>query len=191
MSARHSVTDALGQVGAGDSKALERLVPLVYRDLRRLAHRHLAGRKAGHTPGSTDLVHEAYLKLLGHRRATFRNRRHFFAVAARAMRHLLIDRARQRRRRKRGGDAVHLPLDEVELGVEQHTDRILAVDEALRRLEQVEARLARVVECRFFAGLSDEETAEALDVTPRTVQRDWIRARAWLRAEMSRRASRS
>jgi RNA polymerase sigma factor (TIGR02999 family) len=185
MSGRHSVTDALGQLRAGDDEALERLMPLVYGDLRRLARRRLAGRKAGGTPATAELVHDAYLKLLGRGRAPFRDRGHFFAVAARAMRQLLIDRARQRGRRKRGGDAAHVPFDEARVAIVGEVEEILAVDEALSRLAQADSRLARVVECRFFAGLSDAETAEALGVSVRTVQREWLRARAWLKNEMT------
>jgi RNA polymerase sigma factor (TIGR02999 family) len=174
-----SVTETLRRLQAGEEGALDRLVPLIYGDLRALAHRKLAAGRRGHTLATTGLVHEAYLKLAAQKGA-WRDRGHFFAVAARAMRHILIDYAKGRRRLKRGGGAPHVTLDEVHLSVEEETDRLLEVDEALERLAAVEERLARVVECRFFAGLSQEVTAEALGVSVRTVQREWARARAWL-----------
>jgi RNA polymerase sigma factor (TIGR02999 family) len=186
MPARNSITDVLKRVGAGEDKALDRLVPLVYDDLRRLARRQLAGRPPGQTAVTTDLVHELYVRLARQRPTQWRDRGHFFAVAARAMRHILIDHAKRRRRQKRGGGAPHAVLDEERIAVEQEREQVLAVDAALIRLAAMDERLARTVECRFFAGLSDEETAEALGVSQRTVQRDWVRARSWLKAEMKR-----
>jgi RNA polymerase sigma factor (TIGR02999 family) len=169
----------------GEEGALDRLVPLIYEDLRRLARRQLA-RRGPQTLDTTGVVHETYLKLAGNPGAAWRDRGHFFAVAARAMRHILIDYAKRRHRRKRGGGLQRVPLDETRLRVEQEADRILSVDAALHRLAAVDARLVQVVECRFFAGLSEEETAEALAISPRTVERDWARARAWLKAEIGR-----
>ena len=130
---------------------------------------------------TTGLVHEVYLKLIEPREARWSDRRHFFAAAAQAMRHLVIDYARHKQRAKRGGGLEHLPLDEGKIAVEQHASALLELDEALARLSRVSDRLVRVVECRFFAGLTEEETAETLDTSVRTVQRDWQRARAWLR----------
>lgn len=183
MSRREGITEELRRLQAGEEGALDRLVPLIYGDLRALAHRQLAARRRGQTLSTTGLVHEAYLKLAA-KKGGWRDRGYFFAVAARAMRHVLIDYVKGRLRQKRGGGAPHVTLDEAQVAIEQEADRLLAVDEALERLAQVEERLARVVECRFFAGLSDEETAEALGVSARTVQREWARARAWLKEEM-------
>jgi RNA polymerase sigma factor (TIGR02999 family) len=186
MPRQETITEALSRLRAGEAGALDRLVPLIYDDLRRLARRQLAGRGPRRTLDTTGLVHEAYLKFAGLRGAQWRDRGHFFAVAARAMRHVLIDYARGRRRHKRGGGQPHVTLDETRIAVEEEAEHILALDEALTRLAGQEERLARVVECRFFAGLSEAETASALDVSERTVQRDWERARAWLKRELAR-----
>jgi RNA polymerase sigma factor (TIGR02999 family) len=166
--------------------SLDALVPLVYDDLRLLAHRHLrSGGGGDHTLATTGLVHEAYLKLAAQSHTAWRDRGHFFAVASRAMRHILIDYARGRQRQKRGRGQPHVPLDEAQVAIESEAAHLVAVDEALSRLAAEDERLARVVECRFFAGLSEEETAEALAVSVRTVQRDWGEARAWLKKEMA------
>jgi RNA polymerase sigma factor (TIGR02999 family) len=145
----------------------------------------MAAVPPGQTLSTTGLVHEAYLKLQARRGAPWRDRGHFFAVAAGAMRHILIDYAKRRRRQKRGNGQLPATLDEANLAVNRETEHLLAVDEALDRLAFREPRLAQVVECRFFAGLSDEETAAALGVSPRTVQRDWVQARAWLADELA------
>lgn len=162
------------------------LVPLVYNELRRLARRHRSDRRPGETLTTTGLVHEAYLKLEGQCPSAWRNRGHFFATAARAMRHILIDHAKSRHRQKRGGGHVHVTLDERRFAVEDEAEQLLLLEDALERLGAQEARLTRVVECRFFAGLSEQETALALGVSERTVQRDWARARAWLKEELAR-----
>ena len=140
---------------------------------------------AGETLSTTGLVHEAYLKLAAQPHPGWRDRGHFFAVAARAMRHILIDYARSRGRQKRGSGQPHLPLDEAQVAIEAEAAHLVAVDEALARLAGEDERLARVVECRFFAGLSEDETAEALGISVRTVQRDWGEAREWLKKEMA------
>jgi RNA polymerase sigma factor (TIGR02999 family) len=184
MARREGVTEAIRQVHAGEDGALDRLVPLIYDELRLIARRQLGGRRAGQTLDTTGLVHEAYLRFAGQRRPGWQDRAHFFAAAARAMRHILIDYARSRRRQKRGGGQRHVTFDEALAAVETEADRLLAVDEALERLAAEDQRLARVVECRFFAGLSEQETAEALGVSARTVQRAWGEARAWLKREM-------
>jgi RNA polymerase sigma factor (TIGR02999 family) len=186
MPTRDGISEALERLRAGEEGALERLVPLIYDDLRRLARRQIGRHGPQHTLATTGLVHEIYLKLRAQRQTAWRDRGHFFAVAARAMRHVLIDHARNRRRQKRGGGQPHAALDEQRIGTDTEIDRVLAVDEALTRLAVTEERLARIVECRFFAGLTDEETAEALAISHRTVQRDWARARSWLKAEMGR-----
>lgn len=189
MSAPGDVTSLLLAYREGDREAYDRLLPLVYDDLRRIARGHLRRQRSGHTLGTTGIVHEAYLKLVDPKSATYQDRNHFLAVAARAMRQVIISYARRHSAGKRGGGERALPLEERDIPVEGQADTILAVDQALARLEEVEPRLARVVECRFFAGLDEQETAEALGVSARTVQRDWMRARAWLKEELSRGSS--
>jgi RNA polymerase sigma factor (TIGR02999 family) len=179
------VTGALERLKAGDPEAFDELVPLVYKDLRRLARRQMGVLPGGRTLGTTGVVHEAYLKLRGRQGSPWQDRGHFFAVAARAMRHVLIDYAKRRSRQKRGGGGTPVTLDEETLAVSREADHLIAVDEALDVLAAAEPRLARVVECRFFAGLSEEETAEALGVSLRTVQRDWAQARTALAAVMA------
>jgi RNA polymerase sigma factor (TIGR02999 family) len=170
----------------GDRGALDRLMPLVYDDLRRLARRQLqddGGR--GRTLDTTGLVHEAYLRLAESTRAAWEGRGHFFAVAARAMRQIVVDYARERRAAKRGGGRRPDTLDEEHAAIESRADEILTIDEALAGLGALDAVLPRLVECRFFAGLTEEETAEALGLPLRTVQRDWARARAWLKRALA------
>ena len=165
---------------AGDLGAPDRLFPIVYNELRRIAHRQLGGERANHTLGTTALVHEAYLKLVDQTRAQLTDRAHFFAVAARAMRRILVDYARRHRALKRGGDAAQIDFSEATLTAGARADTLVALDEALTRLADVDERVSRVVECRFFGGLTEEETAEALAVTARTVRRDWVKAKGWL-----------
>lgn len=179
------VTQLLLKWRAGDSDAAEELMPLVYDELRRLAHHHLWHERADHTFHTTDLVHEAFINLVGHDQAPWQNRAHFFAVAARVMRHILIDYARQRKRAKRGGGSPHLSLDRAVVFSEDRVEELLSLDQALTQLETVDARLCRVVECRYFGGLTIEETAEVLDISPATVKRDWLMAKAWLRRSLS------
>ncbi|AHG88776.1 RNA polymerase sigma factor [Gemmatirosa kalamazoonensis] len=162
---------------------VEQLTPVLYDELRRVAHRQLRRERAGHTLGTTALVHEAYLKLADQTRASFADRAHFLATAAVAMRRVLVDHARGRAREKRGGARLPVTLDEeiaLGTGAVGSCDALLELDDALARLGDVEPRLARVVECRFFGGLTDAETAVALGVTERTVRRDWVKARGWL-----------
>jgi RNA polymerase sigma factor (TIGR02999 family) len=167
---------------------MDRLMPLVYEQLRRMAHRQLGAEAAGHTLTATALVHEAWLRIADQTRARLQDRAHFFSIAARAMRRILIDYARRHRAARRGGiDGVApapVSLDAVELSVNERADALVALDEALERLAAVDARLARVVECRFFAGLTEEETAEALEVSRRTVAREWALAKGWLHQEL-------
>jgi RNA polymerase sigma factor (TIGR02999 family) len=173
-------TDVLTELRTG-GESLDRLLPLVYQELRSMAHRQLAARGRGGTLQTTALVHEAYLKLVDQSRADWRDRAHFLAVAAIAMRHVLVDRAKARLALKRGGVLRRITLDEQEIGVDDQPDALLQIDEALERLGEVEPRLVRVVECRFFGGLTEEEIAEVLGLTVRTVQRDWAKARMMLR----------
>jgi RNA polymerase sigma factor (TIGR02999 family) len=168
----------------GDSSAGDQIFSLVYQELRQIAHRQLRSQRVGHTLSTTALVHEAYLKLVDPARVPSCDRAHFLALAARAMRQILIDYARQHATAKRGGDWQRVPLDMTEISVEERADTLLALDEALTRLAGMNERLSRVVECRFFGGLTEEETAEALSVTERTVRRDWVKARAWLYGAM-------
>jgi RNA polymerase sigma factor (TIGR02999 family) len=176
------VTRLLKTLREGERSALDDLFPLIYRELHALAHRQLAARRPGQTLNSTALVHEAYLKLVGQKDAAWQDRQHFFAVAATAMRHIIVDYARHRRALKRGGNVQPTLLDEDRMGVpvEGRIEEIIALDDALEQLAQLDDRLVRVVELRFFGGLSVEETAELLDVSERTVKRDWRKARAFL-----------
>jgi len=177
----------------GDSEAGEELAPLVYEELRRLARRHLARERPGHTLGATALVHEAYISLVEHGSSTWQDSAHFFAIASRLMRRVLVWSARKRGAAKRGGARRHTTLGEeasadalleAQVAVERLPE-VLDVDSALARLEAMDPRLGRVVECRYFAGLGVEETAEALGLSPATVKRDWQTARAWLRRELA------
>jgi RNA polymerase sigma factor (TIGR02999 family) len=169
----------------GDATAPQQLFALVYEQLRTLARIQLHRRGPDHSLGATGLVHEAYLKLVGHERHELKDRGHFFALAARAMRQILVDRSRRRAAGKRGDPALRLPLDDGALPVEPRAEELLALDEALSRLEGLDPRLARFVEVRFFAGLSLEEAAELLEVSTRTAKRDWQKARAFLNRELA------
>ena len=164
-------------------EALDQVLPAVYAELRRIASRQMRHERAGHTLGATGLVHEAYLRLVDQTRVEWRDRAHFFGVAARLMRQILIDHARRRAAAKRGGAVDRTDVDD-RLGEESHLEELLVLDDALNRLEELEPRLCRIVEYRYFAGLTEPEVAELLGVTPRTVQRDWRKARAWLYARL-------
>lgn len=174
------ITLLLQACSSGESAAFDRLVPLVYDDLRAIAHRRLTAERPDHTLNTTAIVHEAYIKLVDQATATWRDRAHFFAVAARVIRHLLIDYARERGAAKRGGGAIRLPLDEQLHGEEPLLVDLLALDEALTGLGERDERLERLVECRFFGGMSMKETAETMGTSLRTAERDWRRARAYL-----------
>jgi len=182
--ARHEITALLVELREGRRDAMDRLVPLVYRELRRIAHGQLSVERTGHTLDTTALVHEAYLRLVDLDRIEWRDRAHFFSVAAGSMRRILIEYARSYRAAKRGGGLHPLPLDEGAIAVQERADTLIALDEALTRLTALDERQARVVECRFFAGLTDEETAEALGITARNARRDWVKARGWLYQEV-------
>ncbi len=185
MDAPDDIKRLLAAAETGDHAALDDLFPHVYAEVRALAHRALGRRRAGQTLNTTALVHEAYLRLSGKPDATWESRRHFLAVAAKAMRHLLVDRARRRKAQKRGGGLPPLSLDETEIPVDDRADELLALNEALESLGEKDDRLVRTVELRFFAGLSVEETATVLDVSPRTVKRDWALSRAYLYRALS------
>jgi RNA polymerase sigma factor (TIGR02999 family) len=184
MDEHGEVTQILAAAKGGGADAIGRVVTLVYEELERVARRQLAREQAGHTLDTGALVHEAYLKLEQLDRIEWRSREHFLAMAARLMRRILIDYAAARRAEKRGGAAVRVALEPSVAAVEERSEELLALDEALRRLEQLDARQSRIVECRFFAGMGVEETAAALDLSPATVKRDWVAARAWLNREL-------
>jgi RNA polymerase sigma factor (TIGR02999 family) len=174
------ITSLLQACSSGSDDAFDRLIPLVYDDLRAIAHRRLRLERADHTLNTTAVVHEAYLKLVDQASATWRDRAHFYAVSARVIRHLLIDYARERKAVKRGGGSILLPLDEQLAGEPPRTIELLALDEALAELGRKDERLEHLVECRFFGGMTMQDTAETLGVSLSTAERDWRRARAYL-----------
>lgn len=184
----HEVTDLLRAWSEGDRASLEKLMPLVYQELHRLARKYMGGEREGHTLQTTALVHEAYLRLTGaSQKIPWQNRAHFYAVSAQVMRHILVDFARARQNLKRGGDEKRISLDEsLVIAEKQHPD-LVALDEALTSLASIDERKGRVVELRFFGGLSVEETAEVLKVSPDTVMRDWRLSKLWLLREISKR----
>jgi RNA polymerase sigma factor (TIGR02999 family) len=183
MSGSDHITELLLQLREGDPDAADRLFAAVYPELRRIAHRHLLGERTGHTLGTTGLVHETYVRLVDLSRVEWQDRAHFFRVASAAMRRILVDYARKHRAARRGG-GLRAGFLEDHIPAAERSDTLLALDEALERLTALSQRLSQVVECRFFGGLTEDETADALGVTTRTVQRDWAKARAWLYAEL-------
>ena len=185
MSRPPDITQALADLTAGDPEALDRLLPVVYEQLRDIARREMRRERPDHTLDATALVHEAYLKLVELERINWESRAHFFGAAARAMRRILISYARMKKAEKRGAGAEHVSLDDAIVLARDRPDRLLALDEALERLAERDERQARVVECRYFAGMSVEETGTALGISPATVKRDWTLARAWLNRELS------
>lgn len=180
-----AITQLLHSYRNGDEDAFGKLVPLVYDDLRRIARIQLRRMRPGQALQTTGLVHEAYLRLVDQKEADWKHRGHFFAIAATAMRQILLDHARYLSRDKRGGGAEPLPLDERLVGLAGRVQELIDLDRALDRLAAIDARQARVVECRYFAGLTIEETAAALDIGERTVEREWLKAKSWLRGAMS------
>jgi len=181
----HDVTQLLVAWGHGDEKARDDLMPLVYDELHRLAHRYMRKERPGGTLQTSALVHEAYLRLIDQKHVQWQNRAHFFAIAAQMMRRILVDYARGRRNQKRGGDLVRITLDEAALISPDRIAGVVALDEALEGLAKLDPRKGQIVEMRFFAGLSIDEVAEILSVSPGTVMRDWTLAKAWLRREMT------
>lgn len=179
------ITDLLLDIGAGRTEAIDQLFPLVYEELHRIAHRVGSNERTDHTLGTTGLVHETYLRLVDQTRVGFQDRNHFFSLAARAMRHVLVDYARRRRALKRGGSQEPLRLDEGVMAIDERAETLCALDEALTRLAALDPRLAQVVECRFFGGLTEEETADVVGTTSRTVRRDWTKAKGWLYRELT------
>jgi RNA polymerase sigma factor (TIGR02999 family) len=181
---RNDITAMLAAWADGDKDALDRLTSLLYPEFRRIARQYL-GRRIGESLESAALANEIYLKLTGAGKIQCNDRTHFFVLCAQMIRHILVDHARRRRSAKRGGDALHVPLDEVLLGVETGGVEVVALDSALRSLAKIDGRKSRVVELRYFGGLSLEETAKVLGVSPETAKRDWKMARAWLYTQLS------
>ena len=180
----HEVTRLLVAWGNGDRAALDRLMPLVHTELRRLARHYISRERPGHTLQSTALVNEAYLRLVEQESMRWENRTHFFGIAARLMREILVDHARSRQAAKRGGGQYRLSLSRVDRSASAPDLDLLALDEALGRLEANDPQKSRIVELRYFGGLGIEETAEVIGISPATVKRDWSMARAWLRSEL-------
>ncbi len=185
----NQITELLARWSLGEKTAREELVPLVYDELRRLARHCLAGQRPDHTLQSTALVHEAYLRLVGHTSVRLDDRVHFFAVAAQLMRRILVDHARKKGAGKRGGARVTMTLNEELAPAKERDLDVVALDDALNELSRMNPKHGRIVELRFFAGLSIEETAQAMEISPATVKRDWAVARAWLYRELARTTS--
>jgi RNA polymerase sigma factor (TIGR02999 family) len=183
--APHEITKLLSDWSGGDVTALDKLIPLVYEELHRLAHQHMRRERAGHLLQTSALINEAYLRLVDQRDQAIQNRTHFFGIAARLMRQILVDEARRRNSAKRGADAIQVSLTEATNVAQQQAANVVALDDALTTLASIDARQGQIVELRFFGGLTIEETAAVLKVSPGTVMRDWTFARAWLRSEMS------
>jgi len=184
MLAPDNLTGLLIEWRQGDQAALNRLAPLVYDELRRMAHRYVQRERNGHTLGTTALVHEAYLRLAGQKKIEWQNRAHFFAVTAQVMRHILIDHARRRHYAKHGGNVQRVSLAEAELMSQERARELVELDEALDELANLDLRKSRVVELRYFGGLGLEETADVLEISVMTVRRDWRAAKAWLYRRM-------
>jgi RNA polymerase sigma factor (TIGR02999 family) len=184
-SSAEEVSHLLAAWSGGDRAALDELIPIVYNELRRLAHLYTGGESPGHTLQTSALVNEAYLRLADRSNVCLKNRAHFFAICAQLMRQILVDHARKRRSRKRGGGALRVTLDEGVIVSEERAADVVALDDALAHLAELDHRQARIVELRFFGGLNIEEAAEVLEVSPGTVMRDWTLAKAWLRREIS------
>jgi RNA polymerase sigma factor (TIGR02999 family) len=180
MSSKETATQLLINWGKGESGALDELIPIVYNELHNIAHRFLIYERKDHTFTTTALVHEAFLNLIDQRKTNWQNKAHFFAIAAQSMRRILISYARRRNAQKRGSGQPHVKFVEELSAGNTDIDTILVLDESLKRLEKLDDRLSKIVEYRFFAGLTIEETAEVLDISPATVKRDWRTAKAWL-----------
>jgi RNA polymerase sigma factor (TIGR02999 family) len=181
MDAAPAHLELSGEPEASERESLDQLIAFTYQELRTIAHARLRAVGGSGTFSTTALVHEVYLKLVGESSGAWRDRSHFFALASLAMRHVLVDCAKARNTLKRGGERQRIDLDDEEIAIEDQADAVLELDEALNRLAEVEPRLAKVVECRFFGGLTEDEVADALNITVRTVRRDWVKARVMLR----------
>jgi len=181
----HEMTQLLVAWGDGDGEALHKLLPLVHEELHRLAHRYMRRENGGHTLQTSALVNEAYIRLIDQKEVRWQNRAHFFGIAAHIMRRILVDYARARKYQKRGGGARRVEIDEPMIVSPERAAEVVAIDEALVRLAEIDPRKSQLVELRFFGGLSIEETAEVLKVSPGTVMRDWTLAKAWLRRQIT------
>lgn len=176
----HEVTQLLISWSDGDKSALDKLMPLIYRSLQKIAHLHLNRERSSHTLQTTALVHEAYMKMIDQNSVHWKNRSHFFAIASQAMRRILIDYARRQIAEKRGGEGEKISLDDIDVASINPDQNLLALDEALNELEKIDPEQTRIIELRYFGGLTVDETAEVLQISPRTVAREWAMARAWL-----------
>jgi RNA polymerase sigma factor (TIGR02999 family) len=184
MTGSGEVTRLLRRIREGQNGAIDEVFPVVYEELKAIARRHLARERSGHTLNTTALVHEVYLKLMDRDTIPWQDRAHFRAVASRAMRRILVDYARRRKAQKRGGGGSRLTLDDGHIAVDDQAELIVSLDQAMERLAQLDERLCTVVEYRFFGAMQEEEIAEVLQVSSRTVRRDWVKARAWLFKEL-------
>lgn len=182
---QENITELLARYGRGDKESLDELMPIVYDELRRQAARFLRREQAGHTLQTTALIHEAYVRLVDQRNVQWQNRAHFFGIAAQMMRRILVDHARSKKRVKRGGSEIRVSLNDATVPAKGADLDVVALDEALERLAQIDEQQSRVVELRFFSGLSVEETAEVMQISKSTVKRDWSMAKAWLHRELS------
>lgn len=185
MSDQPNITELLVGYGRGDKESLDQLMPIVYDELRRQAARYLRRERPGNTLQTTALIHEAYVRLVDQRNVQWQNRAHFFGIAAQLMRRILVDHARTKKRAKRGGSDIRVSLGDATVAVKGQDLDVVALDEALERLAQIDAQQSRVVELRFFSGLTVEETAEVMGISNATVKRDWSMAKAWLHRELS------
>ena len=181
---REDVTELLGQLAKGNEAAASKLIPIVYDELRRLAAAYMRRERPDHTLQPTALVNEAYLKLIEQRNVDWHGRSHFFGIAAQIMRRILVDHARAHLRDKRGGGAIPVPMEEALVFAPEQSSELVKLDESLERLAKLDPRQSKIVEMRFFAGLTVEQTAEALDISPKTVKREWSMAKAWLHGEL-------
>ncbi len=181
----HQITQLLVDWSGGNEFALEQLMPLVYEELRQMARRYMRRQPSGHTYQTTELIHEAYLKLAGADEHNWQNRAHFFGIASKAMRHILVDYARSKQSQKRGGFQQKVTLEETAIVSSKRSDEVVALDDALLLLNRLDERKSRVVELKYFGGLTNEEVAEVLKISPETVKRDWRFARTWLLRELS------
>jgi RNA polymerase sigma factor (TIGR02999 family) len=180
-----NITELLASYGRGNKESLDQLMPIVYDELRRQAARYLRREQAGHTLQTTALIHEAYVRLVDQRNMQWQNRAHFFGIAAQMMRRILVDHARSKKRVKRGGSEIRVSFEDANVAAKGQDLDVVALDEALERLAQIDEQQSRVVELRFFSGLSVEETAEVMGISKSTVKRDWSMAKAWLHRELS------
>ncbi len=186
MSSTHEVTELLTAWSGGDKAALDKLMPLIHQELRRLAHRYMSRERPGHTMQTTALVNEAYIRLVNREGVHWQNRAHFFAIASQLMRHILVDHARSHAYAKRGGGAQTISLDEAMVVSQERAAEVVALDDALKELAQIDPQQSRIVELRFFGGLTIEEAAVVLGLSPATIKREWSTAKAWLYHELAK-----